>query len=48
MHANPGISFSMDPDDVARAVEFIVTQPLTMGIHELVITPQADITRRMS
>lgn len=45
--ANPDVSFVMDPDDVARAVEFVVTQPLTMGIDELVITPQADIMRRI-
>lgn len=47
MKSNPGISFSLDPDDVARAVEYIVTQPYSVSIDELVITPQADIMRRL-
>ena len=48
MEANPGISFSLDPDDIARAVEFIVTRPLTVSIDELVISPQANIMSRLS
>ncbi|MER7834740.1 hypothetical protein ABTY98_02215 [Streptomyces sp. NPDC096040] len=47
LRATPDVSLLLQPDDIARAVLFAVSQPTTVSIDEITVNPQADIQPRM-
>ncbi|MFC8520336.1 SDR family oxidoreductase [Streptomyces sp. NPDC057257] len=47
VQAAPDVTFLLQPEDIARAVVYAVSQPAGISIDEITVNPQADIQPRM-